>query len=236
VAHKKLYLILICLLVSACTQQSNSANSPNGPTVLSDANEDEKSNPATTLLSNKLASEIEPSTLTQVPDETGTSSSTTLNSTASTKVNVVSSSTSAIASPRQPFNNADAQKQVLDATNAERAKVGCSPLVADSKLNSSADGHAEDMAAKNYFAHNSQDGRTFDQRISAAGFKFGSAGENLAVGQSTVSKLLQDWMASPGHRKNIVNCDYTNLGVGYAFSNYGGVSKHYWVQNFASQP
>jgi uncharacterized protein YkwD len=122
--------------------------------------------------------------------------------------------------------------EVLTLTNAERAKVGCGPLALNSKLNSAAQAHSADMATANYFSHTSQDGRTPFDRIRAAGYAFGAAAENIAAGRTTAAGTMDQWMNSPGHKANILNCTYVELGVGYApgvNADYAG----YWTQNFA---
>ncbi|WP_203968250.1 CAP domain-containing protein [Sediminihabitans luteus] len=112
---------------------------------------------------------------------------------------------------------------VVAQTNWYRAQAGCGPLSVDSRLGAAAQGHVNDMAAKGYFAHDSLDGTTFDQRIRRAGYG-APGGENLARGQSSATQVLRDWMASPGHRANIVNCAFRTIGVGQSGS--------YWAQDF----
>ena len=119
--------------------------------------------------------------------------------------------------------------QVLALVNNERAKAGCRSVKANSALQRAAQGHSADMAAKDYFSHDSQDGRDFADRIRAAGYSGGAIAENIAAGQSTASSVMKGWMNSPGHRANILNCRYTALGVGYA---KGGSYGHYWTQDF----
>ena len=119
--------------------------------------------------------------------------------------------------------------QVLSLVNAERDKAGCNAVRSNSALNRAAQGHSADMAAQDYFSHTSKDGRTFSQRIRAAGYSGGTLGENIAAGQSTASAVMRSWMASSGHRANILNCRFTALGVGYA---RGGSYGYYWTQDF----
>jgi uncharacterized protein YkwD len=119
--------------------------------------------------------------------------------------------------------------QVLTLTNAERAKAGCKALKINSKLTSAAQGHSADMAAKNYFSHDSQDGRSPFDRMKDAGYSFSAAAENIAMGQQTPADVMTAWMNSAGHKANILNCTYTQLGVGYALSNSGSP---YWTQDF----
>src|SRR5262249_43820297 len=107
------------------------------------------------------------------------------------------------------------EQQVVTLTNAERAKAGCHPLQANAKLRAAAYGHSADMSENNYFQHDSKDGRTFADRIKAAGYSYSAAAENIAEGYSTAAAVVDGWMNSPGHRANILNCDYTDIGVGY---------------------
>ena len=113
--------------------------------------------------------------------------------------------------------------------NQERAKVGCRALTANASLQRAAQGHSADMAANNYFSHTSLDGRTFADRIRAAGYVGSLLAENIAAGQPTASAVMASWMSSPGHRANILNCAYTSLGVGLA---RGGTYGYYWTQDF----
>jgi len=115
--------------------------------------------------------------------------------------------------------------QVVQLTNAERDKAGCAALQVDSRLTSAAQGHAIDMATNGYFSHTSMDGRAFDQRIRAAGYS-SPAAENIASGQAIPSEVMQDWMQSPGHRANIVNCSIKAIGAGYDSRG------NYWTQSF----
>ncbi|GAA3564759.1 hypothetical protein GCM10022419_051770 [Nonomuraea rosea] len=121
-----------------------------------------------------------------------------------------------------------AETAVVKLTNEARAKKGCRPLVHDAKLHLAAERHSADMAANNYFDHNSRDGRTFDKRIKAAGFSFRLAGENIAKGQPTAASVVKAWLNSPGHRANIMNCSFTHIGVGHA------AKGPTWTQDFAA--
>jgi len=137
--------------------------------------------------------------------------------------------------------NAAFEEQVLSLVNQYRATgatcggtvYGPVPgLAMNAALRAAARGHSEDMAVNDYFSHTSLDGRTFDQRISAAGY--GGAfpwGENIAAGQSTPEEVVAGWMASPGHCTNIMSPGYKAIGVGYAFRS-GSTYRHYWTQDF----
>ncbi len=129
--------------------------------------------------------------------------------------------------PAPPVAQGDEAK-VLEITNRERATAGCPALVADDRLAAAARGHSADMAAQNYFDHKSKDGRSFVDRIKAAGYPSPGA-ENIAAGQPTPEAVMKGWMESPGHRANILNCGLKALGTGVA---KGGSFGIYWTQNF----
>jgi uncharacterized protein YkwD len=118
--------------------------------------------------------------------------------------------------------------QILSRVNAERAKAGCKAVVLDARLTAAAAGHAQDMATNNYFSHTSRDGRTFVDRITAQGYPVPRS-ENIAAGQPTVAAVMDAWMASAGHRANILDCSAVAMG---AASAKGGSYGIYWVQDF----
>ena len=126
---------------------------------------------------------------------------------------------------KTPSNNvsqsvSEFEKQVVDLTNAERAKEGLKPLEMHSPLMEVAQAKSEDMAKNNYFSHTSPTyGSPFDQ-IKSAGISYRSAGENIAQGQRTPQQVVQAWMESPGHRQNIMNANYTHIGVGFVENGY----------------
>lgn len=118
------------------------------------------------------------------------------------------------------------EKQVVDLTNAERQKAGLKPLQIHTQLMNVAEAKSADMAKNNYFSHNSPTyGSPFDQ-IKAAGISYRAAGENIAQGQRTPAQVVQAWMDSPGHRANILNANFTHIGVGYV------ADGNYWTQQF----
>jgi uncharacterized protein YkwD len=131
--------------------------------------------------------------------------------------------------PTQPGAPSDYIAQVVQLTNQRRAAKGCGALTVNAALTRVAQAHSADMAANNYFSHDSQDGRSPFDRMSAAGYRFGAAAENIAAGQRTPSDVVTAWMNSEGHRANIENCTYTEIGVGYAT---GGSYGSYWTQDF----
>jgi len=91
-----------------------------------------------------------------------------------------------------------------------------------------------DMAENNYFSHTSQDGRTLSDRITAAGYTWNSAAENIAAGYSTAISVVAGWINSPGHHANMLSITFCDIGVGYAYNTVTDYD-HYWVQNFGRQ-
>ena len=118
------------------------------------------------------------------------------------------------------------EKEVVSLVNAERAKHGLSPLSANQKLSEAAKAKSQDMKDKNYFSHTSPTyGSPFDM-IKSFGISYNYAGENIAKGQQTPQAVMNAWMNSEGHRKNILNPNYKQIGVGYVSAG------NYWTQMF----
>jgi uncharacterized protein YkwD len=116
---------------------------------------------------------------------------------------------------------------VLSLVNQERAKAGCSPLTASSSLAALAEAFSKDMAARDFFDHTDPSGATPWDRAEDAGIT-NLGGENIARGQADAAAVMEAWMDSPGHRANILNCDFKTLGVGAHFASGGP----WWTQNF----
>ncbi len=133
--------------------------------------------------------------------------------------------------PPKPAGDTTAEGAVLTLVNQERAKAGCQPLTSDSRLVTAARQHSQDMADRNYFDHTTPDGVAFDKRITNAGYRWSNAGENIAKGQKDAAAVMQAWMNSPGHRANILNCKFKNIGVGLA---YDSKRTPYWTQDFGT--
>ena len=118
---------------------------------------------------------------------------------------------------------------VLKLVNAERAKAGLRPLTLSDKLTNIAYKKAKDMADKNYFSHQSPTyGSPFDM-LKQFGVSYSYAGENIAAGQKSAEEVMNSWMNSSGHRANILNKNYTQIGVGFY---RGGQYGTEWVQLF----
>ncbi|MFE1404445.1 CAP domain-containing protein [Streptomyces sp. NPDC058770] len=120
-----------------------------------------------------------------------------------------------------------ARAGVLALVNEERAKAGCSPVTTSASLTSLAQDLSEDMAARGFFDHTDPDGRSPWDRASDAGVR-GLAAENIARGQADARAVMDAWLHSEGHRRNILNCDYRTLGVGV----HRGPGGPWWTQEF----
>jgi uncharacterized protein YkwD len=122
---------------------------------------------------------------------------------------------------------AAAEARVLQLVNEERAEAGCSPVAANSALRELAEDFSEAMAAQGFFDHTDPSGATPWDRAEAAGIS-DLGGENIARGQADVQAVMDAWMDSPGHKANILNCDFRTLGVGVHF----GPGGPWWTQDF----
>ena len=121
---------------------------------------------------------------------------------------------------------------MLAIVNAARLVEGRPPLVLDPRLNAAAQAHARDMLAHTYYAHESPEGSLPRQRLFAAGFPADVVGENLAAGQTSVENVMEAWLHSVDHRRNILEPRFTHLGVGLAVGSYQHKYKVLWVQDF----
>ena len=102
---------------------------------------------------------------------------------------------------------------VLAQTNQQRVAAGLPAFTLDSQLNSAAYAKANDMFAKNYWAHVAPDGTTPWYFITSAGYSYQSAGENLAKDFNTSSGVVSGWMGSATHKANILSSTYTDVGI-----------------------
>jgi len=124
--------------------------------------------------------------------------------------------------------------RVIILTNEHRRAAGCGDLVWNAALATAAQGHANDMAANDYFSHTGRDGSKFTARIRNAGYKYRLAAENIAGGQESPEEVVAGWMSSAGHRANILNCRLQHIGIGYGY-NPNSAYVSYWVQDFGAQ-
>jgi uncharacterized protein YkwD len=127
------------------------------------------------------------------------------------------------------------REEMLTRVNAHRKKAKLKALRLNTVLDKAAQRHAEDMLARGYFAHESPSGTTVRERSKKAGYNWGAIGENIAFGQTSVDEVVETWMDSPGHRKNILSPNFTEMGVGLALGK-GPDGKHQvlWVQNLGA--
>ncbi|MFF3744601.1 sigma-70 family RNA polymerase sigma factor [Streptomyces kronopolitis] len=135
--------------------------------------------------------------------------------------------------PRTPTPSAtppDLEEQVTALVNARRARAGCRPLRIDRRLHTAAQRHSADMAARDYYEHDTPDGTGPDARITAAGFRWSSWGENLHRGPRTAAAVVNDWMGDPMHRDNLLDCKFTAVGVGVVQGSGGP----WWTQDLAA--
>ncbi|WP_082195525.1 S-layer homology domain-containing protein [Bacillus testis] len=118
------------------------------------------------------------------------------------------------------------EKKVVELTNVERTKQGLKPLILNVSLNKVAHEKAEDMKRNNYFSHTSPTyGSPFDM-MKKFGISYMAAGENIAKGQVSPEEVVKAWMNSAGHRQNILNPSFTEMGAGYVGP------QNIWVQMF----
>ncbi|MEV6180302.1 CAP domain-containing protein [Streptomyces sp. NPDC052015] len=118
--------------------------------------------------------------------------------------------------------------RVVTLVNSERSKAGCSAVTLNAKLSQAAQAHSADMASHKNMSHTGSDGSDAGERITRAGYNWRTYGENVAYGYSTPEKVMAGWMSSPGHKRNILNCTFKEIGVGLAQPG------NYWTQNFAT--
>lgn len=119
--------------------------------------------------------------------------------------------------------------EVIRLVNVERSKHGLKSLSENWELSRVARYKSEDMKNKGYFSHTSPTyGSPFDM-MKNFGIRYQTAGENIAYGQRSAAQVMQGWMNSPGHKANILNANFTQIGVGYAVKSDG---TPYWTQMF----
>lgn len=122
------------------------------------------------------------------------------------------------------------ERRVTDLVNVERAKYGLGAVTYEARLDAAAEGHANVMGAVARMAHDGLGDGDPGARARAAGWTR-SWGENVAVGQTSPEQVMVEWMASPGHRRNILDPTFTRLGVSYAT---GVDGRPYWAQEFGA--
>lgn len=125
---------------------------------------------------------------------------------------------------------ASREEQVVAIVNRERAAAGCGAVRINAQLATAARRHSADQAATNTMSHTGSDGSDFVARARRAGYQ-SPIGENVAMGYRTPEAVMEGWMNSDGHRRNILNCQAKAIGVGVATASDGSL---YWTQVFGA--
>ena len=120
---------------------------------------------------------------------------------------------------------------LLKLHNQERVKDRLKPLTLNPMLANAAQGHANWMVFHRKMSHD-EFGVPFTSRLQKVGYNFWSAGENIAMGQPTPEAVFKAWMASPGHRQNILRTSFKDVGFGFAAIDH----MVYWCADFGSKP
>ena len=161
---------------------------------------------------------------------------TTENTTAFNKAEVPANETETVSVEETRTNTTTApasvsnyEQRVAELVNVERQKNGLAPLALDSAISNVARIKSKDMSDNNYFAHQSPTYGSAGNMLNKFGIRWSAWGENIAMGQKTPEEVVNAWMNSPGHRANILNTNYTQIGVGFAKNSSG---TPYWTQMF----
>ncbi len=143
-------------------------------------------------------------------------------------VNSGSTTTGTTSSSTSSASVTTAEKNAVELMNADRRANGLSDLKVSSAVTAVARSHAQDMVNRKFFSHTNPDGKTPSDRLKAAGISYSAVGENIAENTS-VQAAETSFMNSSGHRANILNSNYTTVGIGVAYDSAGNV---YVVQDF----
>jgi uncharacterized protein YkwD len=141
---------------------------------------------------------------------------------------------SAAVASAEPANDSHFVGRVLELTNVERQNAGLAPLNWNPQLQDAAQTYSEVLASSGCFAHTCGPVPNFADRDGQAGYSdWSSIGENIAAGYPTPEAVVAGWMASPGHRENILSPQFTELGVGVASG--GDKFGTYWTEEFGTR-
>ena len=132
------------------------------------------------------------------------------------------------------FSSAITPANIINLTNQSRGDFQLAALSENPVLDKAAQAKADDMLAKGYFSHTSPDGRSPWDFIVAAGYNYITAGENLAVNFTEAENVETAWMNSPGHRANILNHNFQEIGIGISQGEYQGHTAIFVVQMFGT--
>jgi uncharacterized protein YkwD len=122
---------------------------------------------------------------------------------------------------------------MLARVNAARRAAGVRPLATDPRLAAAAQAHAQDMLARAYYDHETPEGQTPRERVESTGYLAHKVGENIAEGQFSVEEVMSGWLGSSGHRRNLLDPEFRDLGVGLAVGRFEDRLRILWVQEFA---
>jgi uncharacterized protein YkwD len=122
---------------------------------------------------------------------------------------------------------------MLARVNAARRAAGRPPLASDPHLDAAAQEHAQDMLLRAYYDHDTPEGLTPRRRVEGTGYLAHKVGENIAEGQFSVDEVMSGWLGSSGHRRNLLDAEFTDLGVGLAVGRFEDRLRILWVQEFA---
>lgn len=133
------------------------------------------------------------------------------------------------------------KREMLSQINAARSQArqcgeqhfaAVEPLTWSCTLEAAAQAHSRDMAENDYFSHTGPDGVGIQQRVSDRNYAWRAVGENIAAGQASITTAVEGWLASPGHCSNIMNDQFTQMGMAKAEAS-GSEYSPYWTQVLA---
>jgi uncharacterized protein YkwD len=131
------------------------------------------------------------------------------------------------------------EAEALALINAHRQKKGCDALTIHPQLQAAATLHAGNMGKQDFFSHTGADGSKFSDRINAQGYDGSRVAENIAAGQKTAASVVSSWMDSSGHKRNIMDCQFSDTGLAVYYQandqpikGQSNALNHYWVQTF----
>ncbi len=141
-----------------------------------------------------------------------------------------------VSASAEPDGGASVEQLIIQYTNHARASYGLDPLLPDSRLSSASRHQARNMADRDMLSHEIADADlpTLADRFTYYGYHASTYGENIAYGRDEAKEVVNDWMSSPGHRANILNPAYREIGVGVAYYTAGGKRRPYYCQVFGA--
>lgn len=144
--------------------------------------------------------------------------------------------------PTATCGHANFAADLLDRVNRLRASgatcgsqaYGPAPALAyEGRLHQAATAHSQDMVVRNFFSHTGSDGGSPGQRVSATGYAWSAVGENIAAGYGSVAAVVDGWAASPGHCANLMNRNFTQMGIACVPGSASSPYRSYWTMNLA---